>query len=68
MIYLLNIEILWIKFHKWDYSERKKNNDCISLHCFINVEDCPSKSTKLPYSPTSVNKKEVAYNDNTGTI
>ena len=48
--------------------KEKKNNDCISLHCFINVEDRPSISTKLPYLPTSVNKKEVACNDNTGTI
>ena len=48
--------------------KEEKNNDCISLHCFINVEDRPSISTKLPYSPTSVNKKEVACNDNTGTI
>ena len=48
--------------------KEKKNNDWISLHCFINVEDRPSISTKLPYSPASVNKKEVACNDNTGTI
>ena len=48
--------------------KEKKNNDGISLHCFINVEDRPSISTKLPYSPTSVNKKKVACNDNTGTI
>ena len=45
---------------------REKNNNCISL--FINVEDRPSISTKLPYSTTSVNKKEVSCNDNTDTI
>ena len=38
--------------------KEKKNNYCISLHCFINVEDRPSISTKLPYSPTSVNNKK----------
>ena len=48
--------------------KEKKNNDCISPHCFINIEDRPSISTKLPYSPTSVNKKEVICNDNTDTI
>ena len=48
--------------------EEKKNTDCISLHCFINVEDHPSISTKLPYSATSVYKKEVSCTDNTGTI
>ena len=45
---------------------KKKNNNCISL--FINVEDRPSISSKLPYSTNSVNKKEVSCNDNTGTI
>ena len=38
------------------------------LHCFINVEDRPSISIKLPYSPTSVNKNKVACNENTDTI
>ena len=32
------------------------------------IKYIPSISTKLLYSPTSVNKKEIAYNDNTGTI
>ena len=45
-----------------------KENDCISLHCFRNVADHPSISTKLPYSPISVNKKDVYCNGNTGTI
>ena len=48
--------------------KEKKSNDCISLHCFIIVEDRPSISTKLPYSPTSVNENEVACSDNTDTI
>ena len=48
--------------------KEEKNCDCILLHCFINVEDCLSISTKLPYSPTSVNKEEVVCNDNTGKI
>ena len=48
--------------------KEKKNNDCILLHCFINVDDRPSISTKLPYLSTSVNKKEVACNYNTGRI
>lgn len=43
-------------------------NDCILLQCFINVEDHQSISTKLQYSLNSVNKKEVACSDNTGTI
>ena len=50
--------------HKRNYSVRKeKNNHCISLHCFINVEDLPSVSTKFSYSPTS-----ITCNDNTETI
>ena len=48
--------------------KERKSNDCISLHYFINCEDRPSISTKLPYSPTSVNKKDIACNDNTETI
>ena len=48
--------------------KEKKTNDCIFLHCFINVEDHQSISTKLQYSRNSVNKKEVACSDNTGTI
>ena len=48
--------------------KEKENNDCISLHCFINVADRLSISIKLPYSPTSVNKQKVACNDNTDTI
>ena len=48
--------------------KKKKNKDFILLHCFINIEDRPSISAKLPYSPTSINKKEVTCNDNTDTI
>ena len=48
--------------------KEKKNNDCISLHCFINIEDRPSISTKPSYSPTSVNKKEVTCYDKRGKI
>ena len=36
--------------------KEKKISDCISLHCFINIEDRPSISTKLTYSSTSTNK------------
>ena len=45
--------------------KEKNNNDCILLHCFINVEDLPSK---FPYSPISINKKVVVCNDNTDKI
>ena len=38
--------------------KQKKNNDCISLHCFINVQDRPRISIKLPYSLTSLKKKK----------
>ena len=31
------------------FLKEKESNDCISLHCFINVEDRPSISTKLLY-------------------
>ena len=48
--------------------KEKKISDCISLHCFINIEDRPSISTKLTYSSTSINKQEIACNDNTSTI
>ena len=40
----------------------------MSLHCFINIEDRPSISTKPSYSPTSVNKKEVTCYDKRGKI
>ena len=48
--------------------KEKKNNDCISLHYFINVADHPSISTKFPYSLISVNRKVVTCKDNTDEI
>ena len=48
--------------------KEKKNNDCISLHCYINVEDRPTVRTTLRYSANAINKKEVGCNDDTGTI
>ena len=51
----------------WFILKKKKNSDCISLHCFINVKDPPNISIILTYSPTFVHKK-VACNDNTCSI
>ena len=48
--------------------KENKNNDCISLHCFINFEDLPSITTELPYSPIFANGKEFTYNDIKSTI
>ena len=47
--------------------KEKKNNDCISLHCYINVEDRPTVRTTLRYSANAINKKSWC-NDDTGTI
>ena len=74
MKYLLNIENIKIMdkicpiVTTGIILKERKNNDCILMHCFKNIEDHPSISSKLLYSPTSINKKEVACNDNTGTI
>ena len=48
--------------------KEKKHDDKISLHCYVNINNRPITSTKLKHSDVIVNKKEVACNDNTGTI
>ena len=50
--------------------KNKKNNDFVSLHCYVDIEDRPITPMKLKYqkNTSAVNKMEVACNDDSGTI
>ena len=48
--------------------KEKKHNDCVSLHCYVNIEDRPLVPTTLRYQTKTINKKNVTCIDDTGTI
>ena len=48
--------------------QEKKDKDFISLVAFVSIDNRPVISTTLKYSLENINKKEVAFNDNTGVI
>ena len=48
--------------------KEKKHIDYVYLHCHNNIEDIPMVATTLRYKSRTIHKKDVACNDDTGTI